>query len=139
MKLLDTDIFLHLQADNPRVRRRFEQESADELAITVVTRIEVLRARFDHLLKADTVQNLQIAQQRLDDTDELLSQWRVIGISGSVGAQVARLRQIKGIRRIGRADLLIASIALAYAATLVTRNVDDFQRIPDLAIENWFE
>ena len=35
-------------------------------------------------------------------------------------------------------DFQIASIALSHDLTLVTRNVDDFQGIPNLRIENWF-
>jgi tRNA(fMet)-specific endonuclease VapC len=35
-------------------------------------------------------------------------------------------------RLIGANDLLIASIALATGSTLVTRNVDEFSRVPGL-------
>jgi tRNA(fMet)-specific endonuclease VapC len=34
-------------------------------------------------------------------------------------------------------DLKIASITLAFGATLVTRNWSDFIRIPGLKIEDW--
>jgi tRNA(fMet)-specific endonuclease VapC len=43
------------------------------------------------------------------------------------------------LRRIGRADLLIASISLAHRATLVTRNVRHFQQIPRLIVTNWVD
>jgi tRNA(fMet)-specific endonuclease VapC len=38
---------------------------------------------------------------------------------------------------MGRSDLLIACICLADGATLVTRNLKDFQGVPDLRLENW--
>ncbi len=38
---------------------------------------------------------------------------------------------------IGNMDLLLASHALAADAVLVTRNVREFSRVPDLACENW--
>jgi tRNA(fMet)-specific endonuclease VapC len=38
---------------------------------------------------------------------------------------------------IGPNDLLIAAHALALDLTLVTDNVDEFARVPRLAIENW--
>lgn len=39
---------------------------------------------------------------------------------------------------LGDADLRIAAIALVRGLTVVTGNVRHFQRVPGLAIENWF-
>lgn len=44
-----------------------------------------------------------------------------------------------GSRGIGRADLLIASIALTQRATLVTRNLRHFRHIPGLSFANWVD
>ena len=38
---------------------------------------------------------------------------------------------------IGPMDTLIAAQALALGATLVTNNQREFQRVPDLFLENW--
>jgi len=38
---------------------------------------------------------------------------------------------------IGPNDLLIAAIALAHRAILVTENTDEFRRVKGLAVENW--
>lgn len=38
---------------------------------------------------------------------------------------------------IGGNDLLIAAIALANGLTLVTHNTSEFQRVPNLQIEDW--
>lgn len=35
------------------------------------------------------------------------------------------------------ADLLIATVALVFDLTLVTHNISDFQRIPDLRLDDW--
>jgi tRNA(fMet)-specific endonuclease VapC len=40
---------------------------------------------------------------------------------------------------IGDLDSLIAGHALARDLTVVTNDVDDFQRVPDLRVENWAE
>jgi tRNA(fMet)-specific endonuclease VapC len=40
---------------------------------------------------------------------------------------------------IGPYDLLIAGIALSNDLILVTRNFEEFRRVPNLRIENWFE
>ena len=61
----------------------------------------------------------------------------VIPFDARSAAEFDRLRQIKNLKRIGRADLLIASIALAQRATLVTRNLRHFRQIPGLNLENW--
>lgn len=51
---------------------------------------------------------------------------------GTIRAQLRR----EG-RPIGANDLMIASIALAGALTLATRDVDDFKRVPGLNVEGW--
>ena len=38
---------------------------------------------------------------------------------------------------IGPNDLLIASIALASALTIVTHNTSEFSRVPGLKLEDW--
>ena len=43
----------------------------------------------------------------------------------------------KKFKKIGLADRLIACIALAHDATLVTRNTKDFAIVPGLKLENW--
>lgn len=40
---------------------------------------------------------------------------------------------------IGNMDLLIAAHALSLSLTIVTHNVREFSRVPDLAIQNWAE
>jgi len=39
--------------------------------------------------------------------------------------------------RVGSMDLRIASIAIANQMTLLTRNTVDFERVPNLAFEDW--
>jgi tRNA(fMet)-specific endonuclease VapC len=40
-------------------------------------------------------------------------------------------------RPIGDLDNLIAAHALSLGLVLVTNNLQEFERVPDLAIENW--
>jgi tRNA(fMet)-specific endonuclease VapC len=54
MHLLDTDTLTYLHAGHPRVEEHLRRLDDDEVAITVITRIEVLRGRFDFVLKAAT-------------------------------------------------------------------------------------
>lgn len=51
---------------------------------------------------------------------------------GSIRADLERMG-----RPIGHNDLWIAAHARALGATLVTRNVREFQRVPGLEVEDW--
>ena len=49
-----------------------------------------------------------------------------------------RARLEKQGNSIGPYDILIAGTAVAHAATLVSRNIKEFQRVEGLRIENWY-
>jgi tRNA(fMet)-specific endonuclease VapC len=139
MHILDTDTLTHLYAGHPRVIDRLKNLEDPDVFTTIITKIELLRGRFDFLLKAATVNELIRAQQWLDRTEELLSQIVIIPLDEAALMQFERLRNRKKLRKIGRADLLIASIALAHRATIVTRNVRLFRQIPNLKVVNWID
>lgn len=136
MTLLDTDIMTLWLLGQPVVSRRV-LETSDVIATTVVSRIELLRGRFEYVLKANDGAQLQAAQSRLDQTERQLEGLVIVPFDPQSAAEFDRLRQIKNLKRIGRADLLIASITLAHRATLVTRNLRHFRQIPGLNLENW--
>ena len=136
MILLDTDTLTLLTLGHPQVQRRLDSAEED-IAITIVTRIEVLRGRFDFVLKAADGIQLQVAQQRLDEAEARLAEVVVIPFDSVAAREFDRLRENKTARKIGHADLLIASIALALRATLVTRNVRHFRAVPGLRVVNW--
>lgn len=136
MILLDTDILSLFTRGDPRVRQRV-QTAADTVGTTIVTRIEVLRARFDFLLKAGNGDQLQRAQHWLEQSERDLRRFPMESIDAAAANEFDQLRQLKGLRGVGRADLLIASIALAKKAILITRNVRHFRLVPNLRVENW--
>jgi tRNA(fMet)-specific endonuclease VapC len=136
MILLETDMLTFFLANHPRVVEQ-ARLSAEEVGITVITRIEALVGRFASVLKAADGEQLQRAQDWLKQTDAHLSKVLIVPIDAGAAAEFDKLRQNKKLKKIGRGDLLIASIALAHKATLVTRNVKDFQLVPGLKLENW--
>lgn len=139
MHLLDTDTLTHLHAGHPRVIERLRKLDDPDVGTTIVTKIELLCGRFDFVLKAATGTELLRAQQLLVRTEKLLAQIVVVPLDEAAAVQFDRLRAIKRLRKIGRADLLIASIALAHCATLVTRNVRHFRPVPSLTVTNWVD
>lgn len=136
MILLDTDTFSLLIADHPLVAQRFRSAN-DEVAITLVTRIEALEGRFSFLLKAADGAELLRAQEWLRRTEQALTPFSAVPLDANAAARFDHLRQDRRLRRIGRADLLIACIALANNAILVTRNQRHFRQVPGLQLENW--
>jgi tRNA(fMet)-specific endonuclease VapC len=76
---------------------------------------------------------------RLDESDSALSRWKIVSLNEAALQQFDRLRADRSLRKIGRADLLIACIALAHRATLASRNIRDFSFVPGLMVENWVD
>ena len=136
MIILDTDILTLFAAGDARVTSRAISE-IDTVAITIINRIEVLRGRFDALVKAPDGQQLEKAQQRLVATERGLAQFVVLPIDAGSAAHIDELRKQGKLKKIGRVDLLIASIVLAHNATLVTCNLRHFRQVPGLNVENW--
>ena len=136
MILLDTDTISLLAAGHARVAARFVS-STEPVATTIFTRIEILRGRFDFLLKAADGDQLRRAQRWLEQSERDLARFGIIPINADAATEFDRLRRDKKLRKIGRVGLLIASIALAHRATLVTRNVQHFRQVPGLNVENW--
>jgi tRNA(fMet)-specific endonuclease VapC len=138
MHLLDTNILTALYLGNPKVLTALGKLKDSQVAITIVTKVELLRGRIEYLLKAERGAVLR-AQALLWETEQRLNRIEIISFDADAIAQFDILAINSSLRKSGRADLLIASIALARRATLVTRNLKDFQRIPNLQIVNWLD
>ncbi len=137
MIVLDTDTLTLFFRNHPKVTARLQSEP-DTIAITIITRIEVLRGRFDSLFKAADGADLQRGQERLAAAERDLGRVPlVLTIDTPDADEFDRLRKIKSLKKIGRGDLLIASIVLARKATLITRNTKDFGQIARLKIQDW--
>jgi tRNA(fMet)-specific endonuclease VapC len=139
MHIFDTDTLSHLHAGNQNVIRAIRQLGNEEITTTIVTKIEMLRGRIDYIIKARADDDLLNAQKRFDRTEELLSQIKIISITPDAVDRLAQLVNSSKLRKIGRADLIIASIALSHRATLVTRNLRHFKQIPGLIVTNWVD
>jgi tRNA(fMet)-specific endonuclease VapC len=136
MIFLDTDTFSLIASGHPRVAARLAA-ATEEVAITIISRIEALQGRFAYLLRAANGVDLIRAQEWLQRTESDLAPFPAVPFDAAAAAEFDRLRQNKKIKKIGRGDLLIVAIVLANRATLVTRNVKDFRQVPGLRIENW--
>lgn len=128
--LLDTNICIYIAKHNPAtVRARFEQLSADVLAMSVITLGELRHG----------AEKSQARSKALAALQQLQSVIRVEPPTEAVGQHYGRIRSTlerKG-QPIGNNDLWIAAHARAEGWVLVTNNEREFSRVEDLAVENW--
>jgi tRNA(fMet)-specific endonuclease VapC len=78
--------------------------------------------------------------KRRAQLDSLLSVVQVLPFGLAEAKVAAGLRaqlEARGVP-IGPVDTLIAGLALHQGAVLVTRNVREFGRVPDLRVESWY-
>jgi tRNA(fMet)-specific endonuclease VapC len=136
MFVVDTDTMTLLQHGHERVTERFRL-AGEPVVATVISRIEILAGRFAAVMKAADGNQLRLAQQRLEMSENHLRQVPILAVDAAAAAEFDRLRHHKKLNKIGRADLLIAAMTLAYRATLVSRNLKDFRQAPGLRVENW--
>jgi tRNA(fMet)-specific endonuclease VapC len=137
MHILDTDTVSELFQGDPKVMAHKAAAPPGTVLITVVTEIEQLRGRFQQVLTAAHAAQLMAAQRRLDQTKTFLASFTILPFEDAAAQQFERLLSDRKLRSMQRADLLIAAIALHHKATVVTRNVRDFQKITGLRIEDW--
>jgi tRNA(fMet)-specific endonuclease VapC len=75
------------------------------------------------------------AYQGLTDVVDMAKTVRVLPFSHAAVDRYLELRRT--LRRLGKQDLAIAAIALEHDATVVTRNRQDFDQVPNLLVEDW--
>lgn len=138
MSLLDTDHMSLLDRggqEGQRVRDRLRSLLLEEVATTIISYEEQIRGWLGRVARATTL------ERRVSDYGELRQMLRnycditVVDFDARAAAEFERLRQAR--IRIGTMDLQIAAIALANDATLLTRNLSDFRKVPDLKVEDW--
>lgn len=128
--MLDTNICIYVLKNNSnQLRRKFT--AIKHLCISSVTYAELCYGieNSENTKKAERWNQLDQFTQRLlvDSWDEEAAK--------HYGAIQSLLRR-EGTP-IGNNDLMIASHARRLDAVLVTNNVRQFERVPDLTIENW--
>lgn len=133
--LLDTDIFSEiLKGKNRQVAKRATayRETFARYTISSITVMEIVKG-FHKINREDKIQKF------LSNLSALEVLTLDVGASILTGRIIADLER-KG-RRIGRADCMIAAVALRYDLTLVTGNWSHYQGIQTLGyplkLDNW--
>jgi tRNA(fMet)-specific endonuclease VapC len=139
MLLLDTNILTAMYSGNAKVLAALDRSEDPDVATTIINKVELLKGRMDFLLKAESGVEILRAQAWFQETERLLQEIPVVTFDSRSAELFDQLSQRSALRKIGRADLLIGTIALVNQATIVTRNLKDFQRIPGLKLINWMD
>ena len=89
-------------------------------------------------LESGVARSSRVAENRAGLRD-LLATVQVIDLDAEVARRYGRLwAHLRSIGRpIGPNDLWIAAHALARDVPLVTHNLSEFRRVPDLSVETW--
>jgi len=133
--LLDTDTFSELgKAINPTVMRNGTAYLADfgRYTLSVVTVMEIVRG----LSKKRATKQLQAFFAGIPSQEVLVFDQDAAELAGRIEGELERTGQ-----PIGRADPMIAAIALVNGLELVTGNTTHYQRIQQLGhplvLHNW--
>jgi tRNA(fMet)-specific endonuclease VapC len=132
--VLDTDTLTLLQHNDPLVAARVTA-AGNQVAITAITLDEQLTGRFAQIRRAQQPSQIESAYTRLAEAVVALASLPILPYTQ---AAIARYGQLLAQKlNVGKNDLRIGAIALEYGAVVVTRNVRDFGRIPNLIVEDW--
>jgi tRNA(fMet)-specific endonuclease VapC len=137
--VLDTDHLTFLERptgpEGRRLQERLQPIPPDERVTTIITYEEQTRGRLASVAKARTqVQRIE-AYRRLNRHLDYFRYIHVLDFDEWAATEFQRLRK-EGVR-IGTQDLRIAAIVLSQRATLLSRNLRDFGRVPGLTVADW--
>jgi len=128
--LLDTNICIYIIKKSPaRVLEKLTSIQVGDAGISTITLSELEYG----------VAKSSKPQQNRDALSAFLTPFEILSYDQSVATHYGAIRSYlekKGIL-IGPMDLLVAAHALSLSLTMVTSNVREFKRVPDLRLENW--
>ena len=130
MYLLDTNILIYAYRDLGQCRKKLNAHVDANVYICAINIAEIEYG----IAKSSRPEGLQQFLNSIQ-TRYLLQAMDVEAAqcAGRVRAKLERVGQ-----PIGSYDLLIAGIALAHNLTVVTHNTREFERVPGLRVENWY-
>jgi tRNA(fMet)-specific endonuclease VapC len=133
MLILDSNTISYYFRGDPQVVPRLQALRPVDLGVPAIVEYE-LRYGLLRLPQAE-------AAPRLAALAQLLRPLQLLPFDSECAAHAARLRiELEALGTpIGPHDTLIAATALRHQATLVTRNVREFSRVPGLQWLNWHE
>ena len=130
--MLDTNICIYLiKQKPPQLLRKFAELSFGDVGVSVITVAELQYG----------VQKSQYPEQNQQALGQFLIPLTIVDFDHYAAVAYGAIRA--ALERqgtpIGSLDTLIAAHAQSLDVTLVTNNVREFSRVPDLKVVNWAE
>ena len=128
--MLDTNICIYIIKRKPAdALDRFKQTDISEISISSITLSELFYG----------VSKSSKPEQNFMALTQFVAPLEILPFGGEASQYYGDLRAYleRQGTPIGSLDMLIASHALSLTSTLVTNNDKEFNRVPNLNIENW--
>jgi tRNA(fMet)-specific endonuclease VapC len=130
--LLDTNICIYIIKKKPeKVFKKFRSISFGSIGISSITLAEL---QYGVMKSSNPGKNQEALERFITPLQIFDFGFDQAFVYGKIRAELER----KGTP-IGPLDTLIASHAVSLDLILVTNNMREFKRIPDLQLENWIE
>jgi tRNA(fMet)-specific endonuclease VapC len=131
MYLLDTNTLIYFFKQEGQVEKHLKNIPIHQISVPSIVWFE---------LEHGTLRSTKPELQRIS-IDLALQAYGTLSLDypcAKSAATIKRALEVAGTP-IGHYDLLIAGMAMANNLILVTRNTREFERVPSLRVENWYD
>ena len=139
MIILDTDCLSLLErqtgTDYLRLQRKLDEFPSDEITTTIITFEEQMRGWMAYLARMRSIDEQVLAYETLRQYFDYFRALTIIDFDEKA-AEIYKNLKLNKIRS-GTMDLKIAAIAISCDAILVSRNLRDFEEVPNLVVKDW--
>ena len=127
--LLDTNIVIYVLKRRPKEVLEIFNRNASRMAISSITLSELI---YGAEKSPNMDKNLEAIEEFVSHLDVLPYDAKASQHYGQIKAALEKRGEI-----IGENDIHIAAHAISQGLILVTNNLREFKRVPNLALENW--
>jgi hypothetical protein len=128
--MLDTNICIYIIKNKPKkVIIELKRHKPSEICVSAITYAELTYG----VEKSMAVEKNRLALALLFSNIEVLN----FDIKAAIHYGKIRAYLEKQGTPIGPLDMMIAAHAMSLGYTVVTNNIKEFERVPDLKLENW--
>lgn len=138
MLVLDTDHLSALEWRDSELAKQLRlrlRHSGQDRVTTIVTYEEQSRGWLAYINRASSMEQQIEGYERLANHLKFYLDLTVLDFDRPAAEGYQKLRKSK--LNVGPLDLKIAAITLAHDATLLSRNLKDFEKVPGLKVEDW--